>query len=429
MRSSATGYRAIYATDEVRFANFDRSFGFDEMITPPIGASDFVLGYVGDMPLVNLVAARRSAAGCFPVESTRTAPPRHLSARAFRRAARARTEDRGPELSRDPPDARALALRLGRANPPTTPQAYRAAYREALDRSRPPVRRRARAAGAQGRARQCDRRRALGSRRGARRPIETRCLRKTGTARRDLGFALGPWHERHEPAPVPRAARDARIRPRATSRARPEATTGRSRSKTCDRRSRNSRPAQAPRRCRRHLARCPIMGDPALAGDTRRRVSASRRPISTPTKMLTGTITSFRRRQRGRHLLRDSTPKSGWVQLRADRLPETAGAEAAGSACRGTRCLAAIPSSERRLGHATCYADRRTPAPRRPGRPSGSLTTDPEAARLWDALTARFPGELPPLGRDRPECEPGQGLVGRTMGAFRAHLTIAGTVG
>ena len=53
-------------------------------------------------------------------------------------------------------------------------------------------------------------------------------LRKTGTEPRDLGFALGSWHERHEPAPVQRAARDARHAAGARLPARRPCTTGRS---------------------------------------------------------------------------------------------------------------------------------------------------------------------------------------------------------
>ena len=60
------GYRTIYATDEVRFANFDESFGFDQMIMPPVGAADFVLGFGGDMPLVNLVAPTALGHWLFP---------------------------------------------------------------------------------------------------------------------------------------------------------------------------------------------------------------------------------------------------------------------------------------------------------------------------------------------------------------------------
>lgn len=52
-------YTSVYATDEVRFANIDESYGFDRVITPPIGAADFLIGQVGDVPLANVVANTR----------------------------------------------------------------------------------------------------------------------------------------------------------------------------------------------------------------------------------------------------------------------------------------------------------------------------------------------------------------------------------
>jgi len=62
----AHGYHTTYATDEVRFANVDQSFGFDQLITPPVGGADFLLGYCGDLPLVNLVASSPAGAWLFP---------------------------------------------------------------------------------------------------------------------------------------------------------------------------------------------------------------------------------------------------------------------------------------------------------------------------------------------------------------------------
>jgi len=56
---ATSGYKTVYATDEVRFANIDRSYGFDQVITPPIGAADFLIGQVGDLPLANVVANTR----------------------------------------------------------------------------------------------------------------------------------------------------------------------------------------------------------------------------------------------------------------------------------------------------------------------------------------------------------------------------------
>ena len=52
---SENGYTTIYASDEKRFANFDSSYGFDFVLGPPMGAADFLLGSLGDLPLSNLV--------------------------------------------------------------------------------------------------------------------------------------------------------------------------------------------------------------------------------------------------------------------------------------------------------------------------------------------------------------------------------------
>ena len=60
------GYRTVYATDEVRFANIDRSYGFDQVVTPPIGAADFILGNFNDLPLVSVVANTRLGQWLFP---------------------------------------------------------------------------------------------------------------------------------------------------------------------------------------------------------------------------------------------------------------------------------------------------------------------------------------------------------------------------
>lgn len=50
------GYRTFYATDEARFSNIDKSYGFDEVITPVIGAPDFLIGHFSDLALVNIAA-------------------------------------------------------------------------------------------------------------------------------------------------------------------------------------------------------------------------------------------------------------------------------------------------------------------------------------------------------------------------------------
>ena len=49
------GYKTYYASDETRFSNMDPAFGFDEVITPPMGLNDFLLGTFNDFPLSNLI--------------------------------------------------------------------------------------------------------------------------------------------------------------------------------------------------------------------------------------------------------------------------------------------------------------------------------------------------------------------------------------
>lgn len=61
-----SGYKTIYAIDEVRFSNLDKSYGFDEMIAPPIGATDFILGFFSDTPLSNLLVNTRLGSMLFP---------------------------------------------------------------------------------------------------------------------------------------------------------------------------------------------------------------------------------------------------------------------------------------------------------------------------------------------------------------------------
>lgn len=60
------GYRTVLATDEVRFSNIDQSYGFEQMIAPPIGATDFVLATFNDFPVTNLLSRSSAAAWLFP---------------------------------------------------------------------------------------------------------------------------------------------------------------------------------------------------------------------------------------------------------------------------------------------------------------------------------------------------------------------------
>ena len=47
------GYQTTYATDETRFSHIGAEFGFDTVIGPQKGVTDFVLGQFADFPLVN----------------------------------------------------------------------------------------------------------------------------------------------------------------------------------------------------------------------------------------------------------------------------------------------------------------------------------------------------------------------------------------
>ena len=60
------GYRTIYATDETRFSNIDRSFGFNEILTAPAGLSDFILGTLNDFPFSNLLVNTALGHWLFP---------------------------------------------------------------------------------------------------------------------------------------------------------------------------------------------------------------------------------------------------------------------------------------------------------------------------------------------------------------------------
>lgn len=49
------GYYTVFATDETRFSNIGTNFGFNQIITPPMGLNDFLIGNFNDFPLSNLL--------------------------------------------------------------------------------------------------------------------------------------------------------------------------------------------------------------------------------------------------------------------------------------------------------------------------------------------------------------------------------------
>lgn len=60
------GYKTIYASDEARFSNIDEHFGFNEVITPPMGMNDFLIGTLNDFPLSNLIMNTAIGSWLFP---------------------------------------------------------------------------------------------------------------------------------------------------------------------------------------------------------------------------------------------------------------------------------------------------------------------------------------------------------------------------
>ena len=128
----ARGYHAVYSTDEVRFANIDETYGFDQLITPRIGASDFLLAKINDLPVSNLIASTRAGAWLFPNT--------HANRAAY---VTYQPDDFTARLERELPSDRPLFLVTHLTLPhypyawagqgkPTTPEGYRRGYREAV---------------------------------------------------------------------------------------------------------------------------------------------------------------------------------------------------------------------------------------------------------------------------------------------------------
>ena len=385
------GYRSIYATDEVRFANFDESYGFDELITPPVGASDFVLGAVGDQPLVNLVAGSRLGAWVFPqIHANRgdavTYNPRHFVARLDRKLAVG-----GPSF---------LAIHLTLAHwpysragqiEPTTPQSWRPAYRQALEEV----------------DRQFQDVLDLLERKGILRNAIVVVLSDHGEA---LGFPsdsmlrktathLEVWDSLwgHGTSVVSPHQYGVLLAMRAFGNAKLPGNPGRYNwpvtledvRPTLEDLATGEAPTDVD-----GVSLLPYMADPARATSLSDRVRYTETCFNT-IKMLAGKITkSGVVSEAG--IYYEMAPDSGWVQLRPDRLPEIMARKQRAAISRDA-LLAAIPSwSDGSMTY--LFSTRRSPAPRRLNAPPDPAT-EPEAARLWRALEKRFPGELTAPGQ------------------------------
>jgi arylsulfatase A-like enzyme len=65
-RFQSAGWNTVYATDETRFSNIDEIYGFDRIVGPGIGVPDYLMSFVSDTVLVNLLANTAPGRWLFP---------------------------------------------------------------------------------------------------------------------------------------------------------------------------------------------------------------------------------------------------------------------------------------------------------------------------------------------------------------------------
>jgi len=381
------GYRSVFATDEMRFANFDESFGFDELITPPIGASDFLLGTVGDLPLVNVLAGTWIGGWLFPSNHANRAAyvtyePAHFLSRLDR------------ELDLTGPSFLAIHLTLSHwpyswaGQPlPTTPQEYRPAYRlaiEEVDRQFQDVLQLLKRKGVLDNAIVVvlsDHGDALGF------PSDS-MLRKTGTSREIWDSLWG-----HGTSVLSPHQYGVLLAMRAFGRAR---LPGNPAVHDWPVALEDVRPTleelvagEAPQHVD-GISLVPYLAGTAPAVEFESRVRFTETCFNT-VMMMAGEINPSGLVSEAA-IFYQMVPDTGWVQLRPDRLGEIM-AKKQRAAISQDSLLAAIPSwNDDTVSY--LFSSRQSPLPRRlQGRPDPA--TEPEAARLWEALHARFPGELP----------------------------------
>lgn len=385
----AHGYRTLYATDEVRFANFDESFGFDRLVTPPIGAVDFVLGMGGDMPLVNLIAPTRAGQWLFPSNhANRAAHVTYEPAQFVNRLA--------SELTIEGPSFLAIHLTLAHwpyawsgLPVPRTPPEYRVAYGKAIaevDRQFGSVMGLLQAHGVLDNAIVVvlsDHGEALGA-------DDDSMMRRAGSGMEiwdslwghgtsvlsphqySVLLAMRPFGR----ARLPGASGDydwgvslEDLRPTLE-----EFVTGRT-SPDVD-----------------GVSLVPFLADPGRAHLLLERVRFTETDFNTPSTLAGRYETSGIVDEAAGYYEMD--PRSGWVQFRQDLLPELI-ARKQRAAISSDSLLAFIPG-QRDSHWRYLYTSRHEPLPR-PLQARPDARTEPEAARLWEALQARFPGELPML--------------------------------
>lgn len=381
------GYHTVFATDEVRFANFDGSYGFDQLITPPVGAADFILGYAGDIPLANLIAPTAAGGLLFPSNHANRAAIVTYEPEDF-------VQRLDSELRVDGPTFAAIHLTLSHwpyswadSPRPTTPQQYRPAYRAAIeevDRQFGSVMRLLAQKGLLENSIVVvlsDHGEALGGRTDS-------MLRSTGSPREIWDSLWGHGTSVMSPNQygvvlAVRAFGRAQLPGGAGERDWP--VTLEDLRPTLEEIATGSAPADVD-----GISLLPFLRNPALAANLDRRIRFTETDFNTP-RTLAG-----RYEESGiideAATFYELDPASGWVQFRSDRLPWLL-AQKQRAALSKNSLLAEIPAANEE-SVSWLFTDRRSPLPRRLlGRPDPAA--DPEASRLWDALHARFKGELP----------------------------------
>lgn len=387
----ARGYRTIYATDEVRFANIDQSFGFDQLVTPPIGAGDFLLGYAGDMPLVNLLAPTAAGKWLFPANHANRAAHATYQPEDFV----ARLDS---EITIDRPTFLTVHLTISHwpynwagLSRPTTPQQFRPAYRRAVEEADRQFQQVLDVLERKGVLENAvvvvlsDHGEALGN-------DNDSMLRKTGTHREVWDSLWGHGTSVMSPhqysvllamrgfgrAALP-GAPAIHAWPVSLEDVRPtleEFVSGRAAGDVDG------------------LSLLPYLRAPDEAATLASRVRFTETDFNTPSTLAgryeaSGIIDEAA-------VFYELDPVRGWMQLRRDKLPPLL-TQKQRAAISLHSLLAAIPEPDGRFQR-YLYTDRHSPMPRLlEARPDPAV--EPEAARLWDALQARYPGELPDRSR------------------------------
>lgn len=381
------GYRTIYATDEVRFANIDESFGFDQLVTPPIGAGDFLLGYAGDMPLVNLLATTAAGRWLFPANHANRAAHATYEPGDF-------VDRLEHEIAIERPTFLTVHLTLshwpynwaGHAQP-TTPQQFRPAYRRAVaavDRQFQQVLGVLEQKGVLDNAIVVvlsDHGEALGA-------DSDSMLRKTGSSREIWDSLWGHGTSVMSPHQY-RVLLAMRAYGRATLPGSPGSydwpVSLEDLRPTLEEFATGRQPGGVD-----GISLLPFLAVPQQASRLATRVRFTETDFNTASTLAgryeaSGIIDEAA-------VFYELDPVSGWMQLRQDKIPILL-ARKQRAAISSRSLLAAVPDPDGR--HLRfLYTDRHNPLPRvLEGRPDPA--GDAEAARLWDALQARFPGELP----------------------------------